>query len=53
VALVAGEVTLKRVYREGPDTVRLQPANPDLPTMIAPAADVQIQGVIVGLLRRY
>ena len=53
VALVSGEVTLKRIYREGPDSVRLQPANPALPTMIAPARDVQIQGVIVGLLRQY
>ena len=53
VALVSGEVTLKRVYREGSDSVRLQPANPALPTMIAPARDVQIQGVIVGLLRQY
>jgi len=53
VALVSGEVTLKRIYREGSDSVRLQPANPALPTMIAPARDVQIQGVIVGLLRQY
>jgi repressor LexA len=53
VALVGDEVTLKRIYREGPSTVRLQPANPTLPTMIAPAAEVQVQGIVVGLLRRY
>jgi repressor LexA len=53
VALVGDEVTLKRIYREGPTTVRLQPANPTLPTMIAPSAEVQVQGVVVGLLRRY
>jgi repressor LexA len=53
VALVGEEVTLKRIYREGTSTIRLQPANPALPTMIAPAAEVQVQGVVVGLLRRY
>jgi repressor LexA len=53
VALVGDEVTLKRIYRESASTIRLQPANPAMPTMIAPAADVQVQGVVVGLLRRY
>ena len=53
VALVGDEVTLKRIYRESASTIRLQPANPTMPTMIAPAADVQVQGVVVGLLRRY
>ena len=53
VALVGDEVTLKRIYREGPATIRLQPANPTLPTMIAPASVVQVQGIVVGLLRRY
>lgn len=53
VALVADEVTLKRIYRENATTLRLQPANPAMPTMIAPADDVQVQGIVVGLLRRY
>jgi repressor LexA len=53
VALVGDEVTLKRIYRESASTVRLQPANPALPTMIAPTSEVQVQGVVVGLLRRY
>ena len=53
VALVGDEVTLKRIYRESASTIRLQPANPTMPTMISPAADVQVQGVVVGLLRRY
>lgn len=53
VALVAGEVTLKRIYRDNASTVRLQPANPQVPVLIAPAADVEIQGQVVGLLRRY
>ncbi|MEJ2581497.1 MAG: S24 family peptidase, partial [Acidobacteriota bacterium] len=53
VALVRDEVTLKRIYREGDSAVRLQPANPSMPPMIAPAEDVRVQGIIVGLLRRY
>lgn len=53
VALVGDEVTLKRIYREGSSTIRLQPANPTLPAMFAAASEVQVQGVVVGLLRRY
>ena len=53
VALVGGEVTLKRIYRERGSRVRLQPANPALPPMIARADDVKVQGVVAGLLRRY
>ena len=53
VALVGDEVTLKRVFRENAATIRLQPTNPAMPPMIVPAADVQVQGVVVGLLRRY
>ncbi len=53
VALVAGyESTLKRIYREG-DTVRLQPSNATMQPIIVPAADVQIQGRVVGVLRKY
>jgi repressor LexA len=53
VALVGDEVTLKRLYRAGSSTIRLQPANPSMPTMLAPASEVQVQGIIVGLLRKY
>jgi repressor LexA len=53
VALVAGEVTLKRFFREGDSTIRLQPSNPSVPVILASAADVEVQGQVVGLLRRY
>jgi repressor LexA len=53
VAMVADEVTLKRIYREGASRVRLQPANPALAPLLVPAREVQVQGVVVGLLRRY
>ena len=52
VALVGDEVTLKRFYPEG-DRVRLQPANPAMSPLRVPAADVRVQGIVVGLMRRY
>jgi len=54
VALVAGnETTLKRFYRESPDTIRLQPANSTLKPIIVPAKDVLIQGRLLAVLRKY
>jgi len=53
VALVHGsEATLKRFYQRGP-RVTLEPANQALRPIEVPAADVQIRGVVRGLLRRY
>jgi len=53
VAMVDGEVTLKRLYRHPPDTIRLQPANAEMSPIFVAAAEVTIQGIVVGLLRRY
>ncbi len=52
VANVNGEVTLKRIYREG-ERVRLQPANSMMSPIFAPAREVAVQGVVVGLMRRF
>jgi repressor LexA len=52
VASVNGEVTLKRLYQEG-ETVRLQPANSMMSPIRAFARDVAVQGVVVGLMRRF
>lgn len=52
VANVHGEVTLKRLYREG-ERVRLQPANSYMNPIYAPARDVAVQGIVVGLMRRF
>ena len=50
VALIEGqEATLKRFYRE-PNRIRLQPANSELDPIFA--RDVEVQGVVVGVLRR-
>jgi len=53
IALLAGaDVTLKKFYREN-GHVRLQPANPTMSPIVVAAEQVQIQGVVVGVLRRY
>jgi repressor LexA len=53
VALVDGiEATLKRFFPEG-DRVRLQPANSTMKPIFVPAQDVQVQGVVVGLMRKF
>jgi repressor LexA len=52
VALVGEEATLKRYYPEG-DRVRLQPSAPGMAPIIVAAGEVRVQGVVVGLMRRY
>jgi repressor LexA len=53
IALVNGsDVTLKRIYYEQ-GHVRLQPANPAMQPMILQEDQVQVQGVVIGVMRRY
>ena len=53
VALVNGdESTLKRFYKEG-DNIRLQPSNAAMQPIIVPAIAVQLQGKVIGVLRKY
>lgn len=54
VALVDGsDATVKRFYG-GRHQVRLEPANPHYkPIVIRPPERVQIQGVVVGVIRKY
>lgn len=52
VANVRGEVTLKRFYREG-GRVRLQPANERMTPILVKADEVMVQGIVVGLMRRF
>jgi len=53
VALVDGaDATLKRFYREG-DSIRLQPSNVNMQPIIVPAANVDVQGRVIGVLRKY
>jgi repressor LexA len=54
VALIGGEeATVKRYHREAGGKVRLQPANSQMAPIIVPAADVKIQGRVIGVLRKF
>jgi len=53
VALIHNsEATLKRFRRAG-NRIRLEPANPAFEAMVFDQSEVIIQGVVVGLLRKY
>ena len=53
VALVdQSDATLKRFYLEG-DKIRLQPSNATMKPIIVPAASVDVQGRVIGVLRKY
>jgi repressor LexA len=53
IALLGGaDVTLKKLYREN-GRIRLQPANPAMQPIVAMPDQVQVQGVVVGVMRRY
>jgi repressor LexA len=53
VALLEGEeVTLKKFYREK-GRIRLQPANPSISPLYVKKGDLKIQGVVIGILRKY
>jgi repressor LexA len=53
VALVNGEATLKRYYKEK-DHIRLQPENPTMdPILVKPGDSFEIQGICIGVIRKY
>jgi repressor LexA len=53
VALLGGsDVTLKKLYREN-GRVRLQPANPTMQPIVMDSDQVQVQGVVIGVMRKY
>jgi repressor LexA len=52
VAVVRGEATIKRFYRRG-DMVELRPANAQMTALQADAQDVEVKGVVAGLIRKY
>ncbi|MBI3210062.1 MAG: transcriptional repressor LexA [Candidatus Solibacter usitatus] len=54
VAMVQGsETTLKRFYREPDGRARLQPANSTMEPRFVPMSDLQIQGKLLAVLRKY
>jgi repressor LexA len=53
IALLGGsDVTLKKFYRDH-GRVRLQPANAAMAPLLVTPEQVQIQGVVVGVMRKY
>jgi len=53
VALINGEqVTLKKFYIEA-DGIRLQPANPEMEPILLKNEEVQVLGVVTGVIRRF
>jgi repressor LexA len=54
VALIEGaQTTLKRFYKEAGDSVRLQPANSSLQPIYVAGKDLEIQGKLLAVLRKY
>ncbi|MBI4455997.1 MAG: transcriptional repressor LexA [Acidobacteria bacterium] len=53
IALVdSDKATLKRFHREG-SKIRLQPSNPDFKPLVLAEDRVRIQGVVIGVMRKY
>ena len=47
------DVTLKKFYRDPGGKIRLQPANAAMQPIFADPEQVQVQGVVVGVMRKY
>jgi repressor LexA len=54
IAMLHGNsATVKKFYRERDGRIRLQPANETMAPMYVHENDITIQGVVVGVMRRY
>ncbi len=54
VALVDGDsATVKKFYREADGRIRLQPANVAMEPLFFRGESVRVQGIVVGVIRRY
>jgi repressor LexA len=53
VALVNGEATVKKFFREHDGRIRLEPANVTMQPIYASEEDLRVRGVVVGLMRHY
>jgi repressor LexA len=54
VALVDGtDATLKRYYREPDGSIRLQPANSTMQPIMLDPSQLQIQGKVLAVMRKY
>ena len=54
VALLDNELaTLKKFYKEADGGIRLQPANPRIEPIFVKQGDLKIQGVVIGVMRKF
>ena len=54
IAMLHGtSATVKKFYREKDGRIRLQPANESMEPMYVHENDISIQGIVVGVMRRY
>ena len=54
IAMLHGSsATVKKFFRERDGRIRLQPANETMQPMYVHENDISIQGIVVGVLRRY
>ncbi|HET9455195.1 MAG TPA: transcriptional repressor LexA [Gemmatimonadaceae bacterium] len=54
IAMLNGDsATVKKYYRERDGRIRLQPANEAMQPIYVHENDISIQGIVVGVLRRY
>ncbi len=54
IAMLGGSsATVKKFYRERDGRIRLQPANDTMEPIYVHENDISIQGIVVGVLRRY
>jgi repressor LexA len=53
VAVVEGNATVKRFYREKGGRIRLQPANERLTPIVVRDKDLAVRGVVVAVLRKF
>ncbi len=54
IAMLHGSsATVKKFYRERDGRIRLQPANETMAPMYCHENDIKIQGIVVGVLRKY
>jgi repressor LexA len=54
VALIGGDsATVNKLFRENDGRIRLQPANPTMPPLYYDAEQVEVQGIVVAVIRKY
>jgi repressor LexA len=53
VVLYGDEASIKRYYPVNEHEVQLQPGNKKLPPITIPASEVRVQGIVVGIMRKF